>query len=351
MDFGSSIVVPSVQELAKENLADVPPRYLRPDQQELIISQVDGSLGIPVIDFQNLLSNEVGNDELTKLHLACKEWGFFQLVNHGLDSNILDKIKLDVQDFFKIPISEKKKLRQSPGNIEGFGHVFVVSEEQKLDWSDIFMISTHPIHARNPHLFPNLPLPFRDTLECYSEEINNIGETLIRLIAKALESKEIEELFEDGVQIIRINYYPPCPQPEKVIGLTPHSDGGGLTILLQANDVEGLQIKKDGMWFPIKPLPNAFIVNIGDMLEIITNGLYRSIEHRAVVNSEKERLSIATFCNVRKDGVIGPAKNLISEQTPARFKRLELREYLRSRFSRKLEGKSHLDTLRIENYD
>ncbi|KAL2331278.1 hypothetical protein Fmac_018859 [Flemingia macrophylla] len=94
-----------------------------------------------------------------------------------------------------------------------------------------------------------------------------------------------------------MNYYPPSPQPEKVIGLTPHSDGVGLTILLQVNEVEGLQIKKNGMWVPIMPLPNAFIVNIGDILEIITNGIYQSIEDRATVNSEIERLSIATSLN------------------------------------------------------
>lgn len=86
--------------------------------------------------------------------------------------------------------------------------------------------------------------------------------------ALEIESKEISKLFEDGMQSMRMNYYPPCPQPEQVIGLTPHSDAVGLTILLQVSQVEGLQIKKDGMWVPVKPLPNAFIVNIGDILEV-----------------------------------------------------------------------------------
>ena len=86
--------------------------------------------------------------------------------------------------------------------------------------------------------------------------------------ALQIESKEISKLFEDGMQSMRMNYYPPYPQPEQVIGLTPHSDAVGLTILLQVSQVEGLQVKKDGMWVPVKPLPNAFIVNIGDMLEV-----------------------------------------------------------------------------------
>jgi len=84
--------------------------------------------------------------------------------------------------------------------------------------------------------------------------------------ALRMESKEIRELFGDGVQSMRMNYYPPCPQPDLVMGLNPHSDGGAITVLLQANEIEGLQVKKDGLWIPIKPLPNAFIINIGTYL-------------------------------------------------------------------------------------
>ena len=94
--------------------------------------------------------------------------------------------------------------------------------------------------------------------------------TILGVIAKALkmDENEMKELFEEGHQAMRMNYYPPCPQPDKVIGLAPHSDPVGLTILLQLNEMEGLQIKKDGIWIPIKPLPNAFIVNVGDILEV-----------------------------------------------------------------------------------
>jgi isopenicillin N synthase-like dioxygenase len=94
---------------------------------------------------------------------------------------------------------------------------------------------------------------------------------IVEYMGKALkmDENEMRMLFEDGVQSMRMNYYPPCPEPEKVIGLTPHSDGSALTILLQLNDVQGLQVRKDGNWVPVKPLPNAFIVNIGDILEVL----------------------------------------------------------------------------------
>ncbi|KAL1299809.1 hypothetical protein HN51_044352 [Arachis hypogaea] len=349
--YGTSILVPSVQELAKHKISTVPQRYVHPQQHEdLAISGADLALEIPVIDLQKLLSTQDGNSELSKFHLACKDWGFFQLVNHGVSPSLIEKVKLETKDFFNLPMSEKKKFWQTSQYVEGFGQAFVVSEDQKLDWADIYYMSTLPTHMRLPHLFPNLPLPFRETLELYSEELKNIGNIIVKQVGIALnmDEKEMRELFEvDGIQSMRMNYYPPCPEPEKVIGLTPHSDGGGLTILLQVSEVEGLQIKKDGIWVPVTPLPNAFIINIGDALEIVTNGIYRSIEHRAVVNSEQERLSIATFYSPRYDTTLGPASSLITKETPPRFKTIKLKEYLEGLFARKLDGKSYIDAMRI----
>jgi len=113
-------------------------------------------------------------------------------------------------------------------------------------------------------------LSCRDTLELYSQEMKNLAMVIVGHIGKALKIKEIKmrELFEDGIQMMRMNYYPPCPKLEKVIGITTHSDSVGLTLLLQLNEVEELQIRKDGMWVLVNPLPSAFIINIGDMLEV-----------------------------------------------------------------------------------
>lgn len=83
-----------------------------------------------------------------------------------------------------------------------------------------------------------------------------------------IEGGEAEEMFEDGMQAMRMTYYPPCPEPGKVIGLTPHSDASGITVLLQVNGVEGFQVKRDGVWMPVKFLPNALVVNIGDIVEV-----------------------------------------------------------------------------------
>ncbi|KAE8715036.1 Xyloglucan endo-transglycosylase [Hibiscus syriacus] len=348
VNLGSSIEVPCVQEVAKGAPTQVPLRYQRPDQDPIDSSST--SQQVPVIDMQKLLSADSMDVELENLHHACKDWGFFQLRNHGVSSSLVEKVKKGIEGLFKLPMEEKKKLWQRTGELEGFGQAFVVSEEQKLDWGDMFFISSLPTHLRKPHLFQNLPLPFRDDIEAYSVEVNNLALKMLGFQAKALRMDPDDmRIFEGGYQTLRMNYYPPCPQPEVAIGLTPHTDGVGITILLQINEMEGLQIKKDGAWIPIKPLPDAFVVNIGDILEIITNGTYPSIEHRAVVNSENERLSIATFHCPRLEAQMGPAPSLVTSQTPPQFKTLVVSHYLKGLFKRKLEGKSYLDDLRIEN--
>ncbi|KAK1556408.1 hypothetical protein Q3G72_004623 [Acer saccharum] len=350
ISLGRTLAVPFVQELAKKGLTSVPPRYVHHDQDPPIISLDSCSPQVPVIDMQRLLSEDFMDSELQKLDQACREWGFFQLINHEMSSRLVEKLKLETEEFFKLPMEEKSKYGQQEGDVEGYGNVFVVSEDQKLHWGDKLYFTTSPPQLRKPHLFPNLPPSFRDTLEAYSTGLINVAARILGLIGKNLRIENNEmALLSEGRQTMSFNYYPPCPQPEQVIGIAPHSDASGITILLEVNDVQGLQMKKDGMWIPVKPLPNAFIINIGDSLEILSNGTYRSIEHRATINSLKERLSVATFCSPKLDGEIGPAPSLVTPETPAMFRRLGVVDYIKGLFLHKLDGKSHLDAMRIQN--
>ncbi|MCL7050296.1 hypothetical protein MKW94_014419 [Papaver nudicaule] len=354
MELGSSLFAPNVQELAKQSLADVPDRYLRKEQDpQSDVSVINQTL--PVIDLHDLTSPEsiVSELELERLHSACKEWGFFQVVKHGVDISLLEKVKSEIQGFFNLPMDEKKKFWQEEGDLEGFGQVFIQSEDQKLNWGDMFYVRTLPEHMRKAWLLPKLPLPLRETIESYSSEMSKLCTTLFELMGKALkiDARIMADLLEDGRQSIRMNYYPPCHQPENVLGIEPHSDLSILTMLLQLNEVEGLQVRKENIWVPIKPLPNAIIVNIGDILEITSNGIYRSVEHRVTVNSAKERLSVATFQNPKLKSEIGPVHSLITTETPALFRSVRYEDYLRNYFARAPDGKSRLDYMRIGQGD
>ncbi|GAY53557.1 protein SRG1 [Citrus sinensis] len=225
--IGSSLVEPSILELANNQpLITVPPRYVCPEIDHPLIRNDDSSTRqLPVIDMHRLLPGD--NSELEKLDHACKDWGFFQFIGGESESKI--------QDFFNLPIDEKKKFWQQPGDIEGFGQLFITSEEQKLDWGYGFTMLTLPTHLRKPHLFPKLPLPFRDDSEVYLTELKNLTLKILDLMAKALrmDPNDMIELSENGMQSLRMNYYPPCPQPEQVLSLilmAPYSPSSSKSI-------------------------------------------------------------------------------------------------------------------------
>lgn len=107
-------------------------------------------------------------------------------------------------------------------------------------------------------------------MEAYTSMLKKLAMLILCHLAKALnmDVKEMDSFFGEGVQSVRMNYYPPCPEPEKAMGFTPHSDADALTILFQLNETEGLQVRKDGRWVPVKPVPCGFVVNVGDVMEV-----------------------------------------------------------------------------------
>ncbi|XP_062073753.1 S-norcoclaurine synthase 1-like [Humulus lupulus] len=350
VDYGSSLPIESVQELASKNQKEIPSRYLRPEA-ELDPVSVQESRELPVIDMTKLIDDQHPwhHDEVAKLHLACKDWGFFQLTNHKVPEEVIEKMKIDIEEFFKLPLVKKKAYAQQPNSIEGYGQAYNQSEEQELDWGDAFILRTLPVSLRNMRYWPTQPISFRENLDRYSRELKKVALCVFKFMSRnlGLDSQTLASKFENGRQSIRINFFPPCMQANKVMGLTPHSDVTGLTILHQVNDVQGLQIKKNGKWVLVKPVSGAFIVNIGDIIEIMSNGEYKSIEHRVVVNPEKQRLSIAAFHGPHAKDVIGPLPDLV-KNSKANYKTIITEDYLKLVFSKRLDGKSQVDCLKVE---
>ncbi|CAI8587938.1 unnamed protein product [Vicia faba] len=132
--FGTSLLVPSVQDLAKQLNTQVLEQYLHPNQDPIAVSNIISLQQVPLIDLSKLLSED--ELEVEKLHHACKEWGFFQLINHGVNHSIVENVKIGVHEFLSLPTEEKKKFWRTSDDIEGFGQLFVVSENQKLEWAD-----------------------------------------------------------------------------------------------------------------------------------------------------------------------------------------------------------------------
>ncbi|CAN1257894.1 2-oxoglutarate-dependent dioxygenase 11 [Linum perenne] len=305
-EYGGFLAVPNVQHLASESKDDhVPIKYIRP---ELELDQVftDGSHQIPVVDMTKLAAaGDAAAEESAKLHSACKDWGFFLLINHGVTEEVVQKMKMDVQEFFNQPLQEKMSCGKMPDNPEGYGQVFVLSEEQKLDWADVLFVRTLPVNARNMRHWPRVPSSFRDSLDQYSSELEKLVLTLVNYMARnlVLEPEKLLSLFNDGTQGVRMNYYPPC----------------------------------------------AFIVNVGDVFEIMSNGEYKSIEHRAVVNPEKERISIATFHSTSMKAMVEPIPELINGKKHAKYQSIARDEFEKLFVSSKLDGKRLISQLMIDN--
>lgn len=112
----------------------------------------------------------------------------------------------------------------------------------------------------------------RETVEAYSVEIGKVIEKLLGSLSliMGMEKDSLLGLHEEMTTILRVNDYPPCSMPDQVMGLSPHSDATSITILMQDDDVTGLQIRHDGGWVPVKPIPNSLVVNIGDVMEVCT---------------------------------------------------------------------------------
>ncbi|TKW12300.1 hypothetical protein SEVIR_5G027200v4 [Setaria viridis] len=274
-----------------------------------------------------------------------------QLVNHGVPDEVLQDVKRDITEFFNLPLEAKKAHAQVPGGLEGYGQAFVFSETQKLDWADMIYLMISPREERDPRFWPARPPSFTGSVDRYAAETARVAASLLRSMAADLgvAPERLSEAFRGLPQSMRTTYYPPCRQASDVLGLSPHTDATGLALLLHVNDVQGLQIRKDGRWLAVDPLPGAFVVTVGDILEILSNGRYRSIEHRAVVHPDKDRISAAVFHQPCPDTTIGPLPELVKKDSGgARYKSMEYMDFMKSFFAAKLDGRrSHMDALRI----
>ncbi|GAB4853953.1 hypothetical protein Ancab_018161 [Ancistrocladus abbreviatus] len=317
---------------------------------------------IPIIDISAATASSVG---IAEISAACQNWGFFQVINHGVPREKRQKVEEAARRFFALPLEEKKKVRRDRVNPLGYYD----SEHTKnvRDWKEIFdfTIENPTLVPASPHeddddteiaqlrnQWPHFPPDFRAACEDYAQEMVKLCYKLLELIALSLgvPANRLNCFFKDQTSFLRLNHYPPCPFPHLALGVGRHKDSGALTVLSQ-DDVGGLEVKQklDGQWIPVKPTPDAFIVNVGDVIQVWSNDKYESVEHRVKVNSNKDRLSIPFFFNPSHYVMVKPLDELLDEQNPSRY-----REYNFGRFysARRLSDfkKLHVENIQIEHF-
>ncbi|ESQ47087.1 hypothetical protein EUTSA_v10028311mg [Eutrema salsugineum] len=213
---------------------------------------------------------------------------------------------------------------------QGYGNDTIFTDDQPLDWIDRLHLTTYPEDQRKLKFWPEIPTGFRETLHEYTMKLKMMKDQLFMGMARSLDLEDncFQEMCgENSIMETRFNMYPPCPRLDKVIGNRPHTDGSVITLLLPDKNVEGLQFLKDGNWYKAPIIPDTILVTVGDVLQIMSNGVYKSPVHRVVTNREKERISVTTFCFPHADQVIQPVNGLVSETTPRLYLYKTIKNY------------------------
>ncbi|XP_062230660.1 jasmonate-induced oxygenase 4-like isoform X1 [Phragmites australis] len=262
-----------VQSLSESGAATIPERYVKPEAERPALAATEAAEGgriegIPVVD----LSSPCDPATARAVSEACREWGFFQAVNHGVPRELLRRARGVWRGFFHQPMEVKQRYANSPATYEGYGSRLGVEKGAVLDWGDYYFVHVRPPHLLNPDKWPHLPPELRETTEQYSREVAALCERLMAAMSAGLGVGEsrLQEAFggaEGAGVCVRVNYYPQCPQPELTLGLSSHSDPGGMTVLLADDRVRGLQVRRRGAWVTVDPIPDAFIVNVGDQIQ------------------------------------------------------------------------------------
>ncbi|KAK1559750.1 hypothetical protein Q3G72_017959 [Acer saccharum] len=270
----------------------------------------------------------------------------FQAIGHGISSEFLDKICQVTREYFEQPMEEKKKQAKGVEEFEGYGADPVPAAGQFLDWSDRLYLQVYPEDQRKLVFWPERPESFRGILEEYSLKTKIVTEIVSKAMAKSLNLEEncfLNQFGERSQYQARFNYYSRCQRPDLVLGLKPHADGTGYTTILQ--DEEGLQVLKDEQWFTVPKLSEAFLVLLGDQMEIMTNGIFKSPVHRVVTSSERERISVVVFYTPEVNKEFGPEDDLINEERPRLFKKVK--DYADTHWVYYQQGQRALHTAKV----
>jgi isopenicillin N synthase-like dioxygenase len=271
--------------------------------------------GIPLInlsDRPNAVVEQIGD--------ACRLWGFFQVMGHGVAPELTAQVLDVARDYFAQPLEVKRRQLRSRENPWGFYDRELTKEQR--DRKQVFDIgpevsldrpaSDDPFDGATP--WPAEPPEFAAVMRRWAAEMNRLSGQLIGLIGSSLTGnfEQLRAAFEPAhTSYLRLNFYPVDDVlaaetgSEADLGIHHHTDAGGLTVLLQ-DGVSGLQVFHDAYWHDITPVPGAFTINIGDMTQVWSNDAYRAPVHRVLAMNRSERISIPYFYNPSYDTVVAP---------------------------------------------
>jgi isopenicillin N synthase-like dioxygenase len=290
-----------------------------------------------------------------------------QVTGHGVPEALLDGILDAAREFFHLPSEEKLKCanRTDAGEfqLEGYGTDRVDTDEQVLDWCDRLYLTVWPEEDRQARFWPCRPPALAELLHEYTLGSARVGRRVVRGMARALGFGE--ELFVGGVgerggAYARLTHYPPCPRPELVYGLKPHTDNSVVTVLLLDRDVGGLQVlqrrqqeRGGGRWVDVPVLRrHELLVVVGDEMEIMSNAAFRAPTHRVVTSSDRERVSLGMFYQPEPHVDLQPAKELVGDaRQAAMYSKIKAKTFADGFWDAFALGQSTLEFLKVKKMD
>jgi len=287
---------------------------------------------VPVIDIDDLNEPQT----LRALDKACREWGFFQVKNHGIAADVITSLQQEMHAFFRQPASVKREISRTAENPWGFFDRELTKNTR--DWKQIYDYGP----ADGATIVPQWPrgMPtFRHSVHAFYDSCESLAFRLLEAITSNLGMPRdalIENFWPAHTSFLRLNYYPKCPLPERPrdlstpktghLGLNQHTDSGALTLLLQ-DDQPGLEVYRDGEWHLVEPRRDALVINIGDMVQVWSNDRYRAALHRVLANPNAERYSVPFFLSPSYETDYAPLPTTVDKSHPPHYRAINWREF------------------------
>ncbi|CAM8991079.1 unnamed protein product [Rhodiola kirilowii] len=350
LSLENDIPFTSAMALTQMGVPCVPERYVLPPSQrpDTSLTPSPDNSDLPVIDL-SLLDDATSKSQLmTEIKRACKELGFFQVTNHGVLQSVMKGALDCASDFFNLPAEEKMKL--GSGDVHTpvrYGTSVNHVKDEVRFWRDFIKHYSHPI-SDWVHLWPTDPPDYREKMGRYATALQGLQKKLTSLVFESLgiEPDYLREEADQNSQVLAVNCYPSCPEPEITLGMPPHSDYGTLTILLQSSP--GLQIKnKKENWVSVPYIDGSLIVQLGDQMEVMSNGEYKSIVHRVTVSSDQNRFSIASLHSLALEKKIGPVPALVDDNHPVNYQEFSFNDFLNFIERNEITEGRFIDTLKM----
>ncbi|MCD7468168.1 hypothetical protein HAX54_006118 [Datura stramonium] len=293
------------------NVECVPKTYIFPPESRPGKLEFPVCSDIPLID----LAHNHPAETIKQVIRACQEFGFFQVINHGVCENLMDDTMNIFKEFFKLPSEYKARFYSNDINksCRIYSSTLSYDTEEFHYWRDNF---THRCHPLEDYIesWPDKPIKYREVVGEYTIETRKLLFKILEMICKGL---GLERGYFDGevskTHLLSVNHHIPCPNPSLTLGMPVHSDPNLITLLQQC-DVPGLQILKDGQWIGVQPLPHTLIVIPGLQLKVISNDKFITPVHRVVTHPKEARTTIGVFLGPSPESLIKPATGLVRNE-------------------------------------